>query len=298
MVIAGPAKPMTILMNYIYLKIIGKSLYTKPIKQKNINTLKISITMKRVALVVVGILLITGCGAPSDTPEYEQEPQPESLLEAIGEASAIAWVGPHRDDEIVVTGFLALCTYVYKKRTYVVPFTTGATSFPPGATIEDRYKDNMDFKIFLQLAGYEPLGLNEYTHKKQRLFELLDEFIGKTGVNLIVTFENTHGGNGHPDHITGSQWLTEYCKTRGITLYYFINRDPLFGGEVDPLPYTDEIDLDSILVDTGTGMRSLWEIKVKVLEIYSSSVPIAADIIQTPGKLETMIHSEYYRNVY
>lgn len=252
--------------------------------------------MKQIALAVVGILLIAGCGTPSETPKT-YEPQPESLLEDIEQAAAIAWVGPHRDDEIVVTGFLALCSYVYKKRTYVVPFTKGATSFPPGATIEDRYKDNTDFKIFLQLSGYIPLGLNEYTDKKQKLFELLDEFIAKTGVSLIVTFENTHGGNGHPDHITGSQWLTEYCQSRGITLYYFINRDPLFGGEVDPLPYTDEIDL-GMVVDTGTGMRSLWDIKVKALEIYSSSVPTAARIVNTPEKLDAMIHKEYYRKVY
>lgn len=259
--------------------------------------------MKKLILLVVGLIAVVGCSAQysQDTSRTTSTPEPleGTLLEDIEHATAVAWVGPHCDDEIVVSGLLALSSPHYKRDTYAVSFNEGASSFPPGATLEDRHKDNEEFKEFLKLKEYVWLGLDKYRGKdqKQKLFELLDEFIAETGVDLIVTFENTHGGNGHPDHIKGSKWLTEYCIQRGITLYYFINRDKTFGGKMDPLPYTDEIDLDSVYVTTAEGDLSLWELKAHVIGIYSSSVPSALNIVNSPEKQGKMLHTEFYRKV-
>lgn len=256
---------------------------------------------KVILVLVVGLIVSTGCSIPSskDTPSSAPEPLEGNLLEDIGNATAVAWVGPHCDDEIVVSGLLALSSLHYEKDTYVVSFNEGASGFPPGATLEDRHKDNEEFKKFLELKEYVWLGLDKYRGKdrKQKLFELLDEFIAETGVDLIVTFENTYGGNGHPDHIEGSEWVTEYCTQRGITLYYFINRDKTFGGKMDPLPYTDEIDLDSVHVTTVERDLSLWEVKAHVIGIYSSSVPSALNIVNSPEKRGRMLHAEFYRKV-
>lgn len=252
--------------------------------------------MAKIALVLVLLIVAAGCSIP-----HRGELTPETLegvlLNDIENAAAVAWVGPHCDDEIVASGLLALCSLHYKRDTYVASFNEGAMGFPPGATLEDRHEDNEDFKNFLGLKEYVRLGLDNYKgNRKQILFELLDAFVAETGVDLFVTFENTHGGNGHPDHVEASKWVTEYCKKRGITLYYFINRDPVFGGKMDPLPYTDEIDLDSAHVTTLEGELSLWEVKVTVLEIYSSSVPAALNIVNSEN-LEKMVHSEFYRKV-
>ncbi len=61
--------------------------------------------------------------------------------------------------------------------------------------------------------------------------------------------------------------------------------------------YTDEINLDTEYVTTSEGELSLWEVKVKVLEIYSSSVPSALNIVSSPERLEKAVHSEFYRKV-
>lgn len=253
--------------------------------------------MAKMVLTLVLLIFLAGCTIPSEdtsTPEVEG-----NLLEDLERATAVAWVGPHCDDEIFVSGLLALSSLQYEKDTYAVSFNEGASSFPPGATLEDRHEDNTDFKEFLGLKDYVWLGLDKYKggNRKQKLFELLDGFTAETGVDLIITFENTHGGNGHPGHIEGSEWLTEYCKKRGVTLYYFINRDPVVGGKMDPLPYTDEIDLDSEYVTTAEGELSLWEVKVEVIEIYSSSVPAALDIVNSPERHGKLVHTEFYRKV-
>lgn len=241
-------------------------------------------------IVLVLILVIAGC---TTSRERSTLPGEGNLFKDIEHATAVAWIGPHCDDEIAVVGLLALSRLYYHKDTYAVSFNEGASGFTPGATLEDRHKDNADVKTFLRLTDYVWLGLDNYKgNQKQTLFELLDEFIAGTGVDVIITFENTHGGNGHPDHIRGSQWLTEYCKTRKITLYYAINRDLVWGGKMDPLPYTDEIDLTFIIPE-----GSLWDVKVTVLEIYSSSVPAALNLVNSPETLEKMIRAEFYRKV-
>ena len=241
---------------------------------------------KRIVLVV--ILVIAGCTAQDKT----TAPVEGDIFKDLETATAVAWIGPHCDDEIAVAGLLALSSLHYHKSTYVVSFNEKASGLTPGATLEDRYTDNADFLSFLELTEYVRLGLDTYKgDNKQRLFELLDAFIARTGVDMIITFENTNGGNGHPDHKRGSHWLTEYTKSRGIILYYIINRDPVWG-KMDPLPVTDELDLD-----TQYSNGSLWEIKVTVFEIYSSSVPAALNLVTSPETLEKMIHTEFYRKV-
>lgn len=241
---------------------------------------------KRIVLVLV--FVVTGCTTQDET----TPPVEGDLFKDLESATAVAWIGPHCDDEIAVAGLLAASSGYYHKRTYVVSFNEGASGLTPGATLEDRYTDNADFIHFLGLTEYVRLGLDTYKgDDKQKLFELLDAFIVETGVDMIITFENTNGGNGHPDHKRGSRWLTEYCTLRGITLYYIINRDPVWG-KMDPLPYTDELDLD-----TTTPKGSLWEIKVTVFKIYSSSVPAALHLVTSPETLEKMIHTEFYRKV-
>lgn len=48
---------------------------------------------------------------------------------------------------------------------------------------------------------------------------------------------------------------------------------------------------------TSEGELSLWEVKVGVIEIYSSSVPAALDIANSPERRGKMVHSEFYRKV-
>jgi hypothetical protein len=155
--------------------------------------------MEKMIFIVMGLLIFAGCARPF-TKEKDATPEEVAegiLLQEIENAAGVAWIGPHCDDEIVVSGLLALSGLHYKKDTYAVSFNEGATEFPPGATLEDRHSDNEDFKRFLGLKAYVRLGLDGYKREnKQQLFELLDRFVAETGVDLFVTFENTHGGNG------------------------------------------------------------------------------------------------------
>ena len=123
----------------------------------------------RMIPVLLVVALSAGCSIPFSKESSPQESL-EEMLQEIENAAAIAWVGPHCDDEIVVSGLLALSSFHYNKDTYVVSLNEGATAFPPGATLEDRHQDNMDFKNFLNLKGYIRLGLNKYKENRKKSY--------------------------------------------------------------------------------------------------------------------------------
>ena len=133
------------------------------------------------------------------------------------------------------------------------------------------------------------------------MIETLDDLTQNKHVNIFITFETTHGGTGKEDHASTGQSVTDYAKEHNIKFYYWINRDPALLGkdkEMDPLPFTDTLDLDELSVkDPFEGEVSLWKIKEEVLEIYASSVPKAYDLAQNPAWLEMVQHEELYRQV-
>lgn len=227
-----------------------------------------------------------------------------SLIEDVKGARAIAWIAPHPDDEIWASALLGLASLGYGKDVYVVSLSRNATATYPG-TWEDRMQDNKDIKEYLGLVDY--VYADEYLKNypgdvEEKFYAFLDDFIEETGVDLIITFENTHGANGHPAHLTVSNWITEYAREHGIKLYYVINRDPILnraepGHPLDPLPYTDVLDLDRYYVVKNGANISLWELKLGVIEIYSSSQPGCYYFVTNPNELAKVVHKEWYRRV-
>ena len=243
------------------------------------------------------ILFVDGCSITNKLDIQENG----NLFEDIRNANTIAWIGPHPDDEIWVSGLLAYVSLGYYKETYVISLNKKAYSTSPG-TPEDRLVDNQDFKDFMGLKDYVYFeeSAEEYTgNLKERFFAFLDNFISESDLDLIITFENTNGANGHPDHIQLSEWLTDYSKKNSIKLYYYISRNPInTSNEPDPLPVTDTIDLDEHYITSTDNKRiSLWDAKVEVIKIYSSSVPGANRLTQNPEIAAEAIHEENYRRV-
>ncbi len=227
-----------------------------------------------------------------------------SLFDDVKSARAVAWIGPHPDDEIWASGLLGFASLGCGKNVYVVSLSRNATATYPG-TWEDRMQDNRDVKEYLGLVDY--VYADEYLKKypgdiEEKFYSFLDDFIAETGVDLIITFENTHGANGHPAHLSVSTWITKYAKEHKIKLYYVINRDPILnraepGHPLDPLPYTDVLDLDRHYVLKDGNNISLWELKLGVIEIYSSSQPGCYYFITNPDELAKVIHKEWYRRL-
>ncbi len=249
--------------------------------------------MKKFVVLLAVVLAVSGCTSQGET---GPESQNSTLIGDIRSSEVIAWVAPHCDDEIFASEVLALASLGYGKEVYSVSLAEGASAFPPGATLADRHQDNEEFREYLELADYVRLGISTYPdpEKKRSLFGFLDGF--QPGLDMIMTFENTHGGNGMEEHVKVSGWLTEYAKSRGVTLYYVINRDPIIGDGMDPLPYTDTIDLDNVHVTLDGKRTSLWDVNVGVLEIYKSSVPSALGLLK-PQRLAKVQHAKFYRKV-
>lgn len=220
-----------------------------------------------------------------------------TLLGDIQKAKGVAWVGPHCDDDLFVSHFLAMASLGYGKKTYVLSLNKDATSFPPGATLDDRHQDNDDVKEYLNLADYIRIGLTiSNPENEQMILDYMDKFVADNGVDLIMTFEPTNGGNGQSAHKSLSKLLTPWAEEKGLMYYYVIQRDPLFSSNPDPLPITDTWDLDAHEI---TGMddiqRTLWQVSVDVLHIYKSSVPSALNIVNS--KLDQFQHEANFRMV-
>jgi len=236
--------------------------------------------------------------------ECPGNPRTAGLLAAIESSAGVAWIAPHCDDEIYASGLLALASLGFKKRVFVVSLNKNASATQPG-TLVDRHRDNRDFKEYLELEDYiyAKEHLDRYRGNfRQKLYSFLDEFMAKNGIGVVLTFENTHGANGHPDHLKVSDLLTAYTADRNVSLYYFINRDPGLnrrepGHALDPLPVTDTLDLDAYTVKKDGKALSLWQVKMGVVEIYSSSQPGCHYLVQHPEALERLAHKEWYRKV-
>ena len=247
--------------------------------------------MKKIVMFVL-VLLLSGCVSMEDFGD-------RSLIGDLVEAESVLWVGPHCDDEIWASGFLALSSLGYGKKTYVVCLKDEPGAFPEGADKEDRFEDNADYAEFLGLEEYYMWHMNDYTGTERyvELENFLDEYISLREIDMFITFENTHGASGNTDHTKFSEWFTDYCDRKDLKLYYVLNLDPLLpgysDGEIDPEPYTDVIDLHSEFVNNV----SLWDMKYGVIEIYSTSVPGAKNIYEDEELIENLIPKEFYRIV-
>lgn len=231
---------------------------------------------------------------------------PTGLLADLEGANAVAWIAPHPDDEIFASGVLGQASLGYRLESYVVSGNREATETYPG-TPADRLVDNQEFKEYLQLADYiyaaETLPGFPGDSLEEKFAAFVDDFVAGSGVDLIITFENTQGLNGHPDHKQMSDWLTEYAASSPVGLYYLVNRDPLLNRiepdhDLDPLPVTDTLDLTREVTGDG-GPITLWDLKLGVLDIYKSSQPGAYYyMVENPEALEQMMKEECYRKVY
>lgn len=255
-----------------------------------------SACIRTAAKLLLAIALV-GCGAG--------EPR-EGLLADLECANAVAWIAPHPDDEIFASGVLGQASLGFGLETYVVSGNREATETYPG-TPADRLADNQDVKEHLQLSDYiyaaDTLPDFPGDSLEEKFGAFVDDFVTGRGVELIITFENTHGLNGHQDHKLMSDWLTEYAASNPVRLYYLINRDPLLNRiepdhALDPLPVSDTFDLTRKVVRNDVS-TTLWDLKLDVLDIYKSSQPGAYYyMVENPEAMDLMARQECYRRVY
>ena len=239
----------------------------------------------------------------------------QTLLRDLENAKAVLWVGAHPDDEILVSGLLALASLRFNKDTYTISRTHLAfpVGMPPGATVEMRYQDNAEMKEFLMLKQYIRFNSREHPgagNWREKFHRFVRQFILEHNIDVVVSFEPVAGYNGHPDHKALATAIRPLVRDiaegdkREIVFYSIINGNTELqwmkehGPPVEP-PHTDLIDRDAERV-TGPDGRSmsLWELLHEVLGIYKESVGGAPRIYNNWQAWSAKVrHVELYQRV-
>ena len=242
--------------------------------------------------------------SPSTGSEFSEKIEERSLISDLERARVVAWIGPHPDDEIYVSGILAYSALGLGNETYSISLhNKGGSAFPPGAGPADRFQDNQDFKNLVGLTDYLYGDFSSYPRNKETATKMyLKDIVKELGIDLIITYENTNGGYGHHEHIQVSGWITEFAHENDIMLYYMINRDPIAtlpnNPSIDPLPITDTLNLDQMSIVKKDGEKAtLWEMKQGVMEVYYSSVPMVVRLVDDKELYNNIRHEENYRLV-
>ncbi len=229
------------------------------------------------ALVILSIFIFLTCNVAEEK---------GYLLSELSSAEKIMWIGPHPDDEVYVAGLLALASLEMGKNCVIVSFTC----------IESRKAYNLNSSEILH-ARY--VYLENYEGKTWR--EKLIKLLSIEHPDIVITFEPTNGFRSSEGHAKVAQLVTDVLREKfnEIKLYYVINRDPvlakLLGGNMDPLPYTDVLDLDTYSEKLGC---TYWNIKLKVVQVYSDVMSAYRYIAENKNNIqEKIMHKEFYRKV-
>lgn len=243
-----------------------------------------------------------------------QETPSETILSDIKNANHIALICAHPDDEILIPGLLSLSTHRYNKDVYVISLsnTANINSMPPGATQENRKRDNFESKDFLKLKDYIRFSTLKPLNETDRINEFrafLRNFLIEKKIDLVITLDTVQGFNGNPQHIKVSKMVTDLMlkisenkSTLNLKLYYSINPNPDILGirqniPHEAQPYTDIINMDTenITLLDGTNL-TLWEVRKKLLDIYSDSIK-GLDQQQHELRKNNLRHIELYQKI-
>ncbi len=198
--------------------------------------------MAGAAVAAAPALLTTtsACGRPQVG--ADGAPEPKGLDAFLADGARTMWIAAHPDDECFSGGVLARSSIHYGNPTHMVLMTHGdggECCRPQGcepdlatvragemAKVAALYRAGLTHERFFNA----PLPVESFP-KRHELFEIwkmhrdpvghLVEEIRKFRPDLVLTFEPTYGGTGHPEHQLTSRLATTAVRAAA---------DPAFGG--------------------------------------------------------------------
>jgi len=239
-------------------------------------------------LIIVAVMLISGC--VGDKPQSSIS---TSLLNDLKNAKTIMWIAAHPDDELYMGGTLGYATRDLGCELTIVSFNTNSKFF----------KANQQSAEFLKNADYIRLNalikcdnMNEIDSKVDEMIEKgikdkIVQIIIEKKPDIVFTFEPTNGYRTSCAHCVSSIIAREAIEESGVDCdhYYVLNRDPvatkMLGGNMDPLPVTDTIELD----------EKLWSYRMEIFEIYSPFYPKLKKIISDEDLQDQLSHQEFFK---
>lgn len=227
--------------------------------------------------VVMGLfsLLLTACGGAKTA----DEPDADSIESAMAKGARVMWVAAHPDDECFSGGILARASIHYGNPLYMLIYTHGdggeccipGGCYPDTATVRAAEMEKVAhvYRAKLQLESFfnAPLPMSSFPSRDElyRLWSAKADPVRMTAKairefkpDIVLTFEPTFGGTGHPEHQLASRITTTAIRLAADTstdidglaahrverTYYVLNRYWLLklAGAADPGPVTEIFD--------------------------------------------------------
>jgi LmbE family N-acetylglucosaminyl deacetylase len=220
------------------------------------------------------------------------------LKQDIDEGKTIMFIFPHPDDEVFVSGTIALVggdkgTFCYvcclgsldnvRRENIDIPSRLKAIRWLDKTYLKDYLFLDNNFKVIA------PKMANEM--KKQVVY-----IIEQKKPDIIVTFSPS-GYDGNKNHSITSKIVTDIYPLLSYRpkLYFVINLDQELSFKVREYrkyPPTDIIDLNAHSEKLG---KKLWDAKLGIWEKYSDSTAIIMGVMARKQRLDNNDHKEYFR---
>jgi len=205
------------------------------------------------------------------------------------------WIGAHPDDELYLGGTLGYATKDKGIKLTIISFAENP-DFLEANRSSAEFLNNAEY-LYLTGQGLD-CDINEVDEAVSEAVSkgAKDEIIGlirEKKPDVIFTFESSNGYRTICPHIVSAVVAQMAIEESGVESETFsiLNRDHLLtsilGGEMDPLPVTDVIDLD----------EHLWEYRMAIFGFYSPFYPTLVEILETPSLQDELLHQEFFRKV-
>ncbi len=255
--------------------------------------------MKNKLLILIPIIFIflTGCFSSTPDDNNGSEYKSNNLRRAIDDAKSIMWIGPHPDDEMFISGTLALAGGDKGNKCYCICIVS-PDDINPDLNITNRKEainwfKNTYLEDYTSLNETRPFSWENIKTKIQTIIEEIKP-------DIIITF-SPYGYFNQPDHVATSMTLTELYNSLSYKpeIYYVINMDqdlPLNkkNYEYNQYPPTDIINLNVYSNKLG---KTYWNAKIEIWEHYSKSIPDLALLLNNKKLIEKNDRNEYFMSV-
>jgi LmbE family N-acetylglucosaminyl deacetylase len=258
--------------------------------------------MKRIKLILVaaaamGLLNVSAFAKPAPALVFKNNAE---LQDDIDKGSTVMFVFVHPDDEVFVSGTIALVGGDKTSSCYICCL----------GSLDNVRREKIDVPSRLKairwitkkyLKDYIFLD-NNFTTLTPKIINVikpkLKEVIEEKKPDILITFAPS-GYDGNVNHRLTSKIVTDIYPTLSYApkLYFLINVDQELNfkaREYRKYPPTDAIDLNVHSEKLG---KKLWDEKLEIWENYSDSTPIIMGVMARKERLDKNDQKEYFRKM-
>jgi LmbE family N-acetylglucosaminyl deacetylase len=218
-----------------------------------------------------------------------------SLAADIGASDSVMWIAAHPDDELYLAGILA---YMTKTRAFsgtIVAFGINQKLIEGNAD-SAFFLGNSDYIRIAERLDLPPINCEKYDCFVQNWLsngtkDELVAIIQEKSPDIIFSFEPLDGYLSKPPHAASSYITQLAIEESGINCHYYHYVTTLEETDqkiVNKLKPTDVFNL---------GQKTLWNDKLKIIEIYSPFYPSLQRMIDDQKYQQRLIHKEFFNKI-